>query len=319
MEFTPLTTDHVKHIRLQLGLPDSALAPSLIQGDHAEIAETLVFSEGVHFDLSYTPPEHLARKLFLQMRGVFLAFGSDVSKLLITICLPNRIPKEFVESFAAGLSSSFAASGTELIQFRIQPVSGPATVVITALGTQETQWKKSPEAGDAICVTGSLGAAFAGLRVLSREKERMAEQEDGEFATALEDYEAVVRKQLYPDLSASLFGVLDKHSQSIGGCWFLSSSLLETLKNLNLGKGIMIDQESLPVDHETKRVAAEFEESPYEFALRGGEDFEFLFLLSADEVENVRDDYPEFRVIGYVEDGSDLRVKNLDGQFDTIS
>ncbi|MDZ7773538.1 MAG: hypothetical protein U5K31_12475, partial [Balneolaceae bacterium] len=78
----------------------------------------------------------------------------------------------------------------------------PLNLSVTAAGTVpagRVRYRSGASEDEAICVSGDLGGAIAGLRILMREKEIWQEQgEQQAFQPDLEEYEYVVGRQLVP-------------------------------------------------------------------------------------------------------------------------
>ncbi|MDZ7691215.1 MAG: AIR synthase-related protein [Balneolaceae bacterium] len=79
--------------------------------------------------------------------------------------------------------------------------------------------------------------------------------------------------------------------------------------------GAYIYQAALPIAIETRQVADEMKEDVDKYALYGGEDFEMMFTLPEDNVENIAEEFNDLVVIGKItkqEEG--VKMQRQDGE-----
>jgi len=68
--------------------------------------------------------------------------------------------------------------------------------------------------------------------------------------------------------------------------------------------GASLYERNLPVEQVTQAIAAEFSESPVDYALHGGEEYELLFTLSAGEYEKLEPLTGDVTIVGRVHEKS---------------
>ena len=162
-----------------------------------------------------------------------------------------------------------------------------------------------------VCVTGDLGAAYMGLKVLEREKQLHIE--DPEFQPALTGYDYVLERFLKPeprvDILLALKEASIKPTSMIDISDGLSSELLHICKASDCG--VQVYDDRIPIADETSKVASEFQLEPLVPALHGGEDYELLFTVPLNMFEKVKE-IPGVNVIGNITDqkGQALLVGN---------
>jgi thiamine-monophosphate kinase len=144
------------------------------------------------------------------------------------------------------------------------------TICGTALGMvkkKEFMPRMGARNGDIICVTGELGSAGISLQNLKRGK-------DGEAVKKI----LLISPRIREGRAAVLtHGVTASMDISDG----LASSLYQLLK-IN-GVGFSVRAEKIPVDREAK-----FEKNAIDLAIYSGGDYELLFTVSPDMVDNVK-------------------------------
>src|SRR5690625_6407383 len=65
---------------------------------------------------------------------------------------------------------------------------------------------------DLICVTGDLGGAIAGLRILMGEKKEWQSSQGSQFQPDLANYEYVIKRQLFPAAKTNLIEFFHKEN-----------------------------------------------------------------------------------------------------------
>ncbi len=128
-------------------------------------------------------------------------------------------------------------------------------------------------AGDVLYVTGSLGAAAAGLRVLEAGRDR-----DGVDPSLLE----CIARYEQPE-ARSRCGRIVAASRAASACLDLSDGLAAGVRQLAeaSGRGAIVEAERLPVHPGARAWAEQMRQDAVAFALTGGEDYELLFAVPA--------------------------------------
>ena len=97
-------------------------------GDYYQLVSTDLLAESVHFDLAYTPLQHLGFKaVSVNVSDIAAMFGKP-SHIVVGIALSNRFSVEAIEELYAGM--------------KLQPSAAPV-----AKARQMTQWINRPARG----------------------------------------------------------------------------------------------------------------------------------------------------------------------------
>ena len=175
-------------------------------------------------------------------------------------------------------------------------------ISITAIGQVEPGkafCRNGAKPGDLVCVSGDLGAAYAGLQILRREKD--VYMIDPNTQPDLSKYDYVIERQLKPEARRDVIAAIRKNGLTptamIDVSDGLSSELLHICKQS--GTGVKIYENKLPVDAQTEAVAAEMNMDATMLAMNGGEDYELLFTIPAEQVE-VAGKMQEISIIGQI-------------------
>lgn len=275
------------------------------QEDKFGLLTSETFMEGVDFDLTYTPLHHLGYKVVSAAVSDIYAMNGTPEIVLVNLAVPNKLSVDMLKEIYRGLY----AAGND---YRVQVAGGDLTashrilsVSITCYGVVEHDKLIEREGAgeqDAICVTGDLGGAIAGLRILMREKELWEQEENDTFQPDLEGYEYVVKRQLVPVARKDFIDTINHREIYPTSMIDVSQGLVSDLSQLMNAsqKGAFIYQAAIPIALETRKVADEMREDVDRYALYGGEDLELLFTLPEEDVETLAEHANDFAVIGRV-------------------
>lgn len=278
---------------------------------------TETFVEGVDFDLSYTPLQHLGYKLVSATVSDILAMNGSPEYLLISIAIPNKISTEMIHTIYEGLIRGSVVYNAPIIGGDITASPGSLVISVTVTGAVQEDlitYRSGANVGDAICVTGDLGAAYAGLKILLREKAVWGQEPaDSDFAPDLSEYEYVVKRQLIPESRNDLIEALGEQRIIPTSMIDISKNTLQDLMQLIRAsrKGAQIFEAAIPIALETRAVADELQEDVVQYALQGGEDYELIFTLPEADVNKLVNHFKDFVVIGrvtYSNDGFKMQM-----------
>jgi thiamine-monophosphate kinase len=162
--FLPLTVGHPG----ALGLKDDAALLEIPPG--CELAVTTdALVAGVHF-LADDPPERIAQKIMRVNLSDLAAMGAKPFGVFLAACFPKDVGEKWLNSFVAGLKADVAEFSCPVLGGDTVATPGPATFSLTALGIVEKGMglkRSSAKVGDLLCVSGTIGDAVLGLRLLT--------------------------------------------------------------------------------------------------------------------------------------------------------
>ncbi len=192
-------------------LPDSAAtlvgpgddAAVLAAPDGRYVVTTDMMVHGPDFRLAWTSPEDLGWKAAATNLSDVAAMGAVPTALVVAIAAPADLPVAALEEVADGFRAACAelAPGCGVVGGDLS-VSDTLTVAVTAFGDLQGRapvLRSGARPGDVVAVSGRLGAAAAGLRLLFEE----AVDEHGEpsrerFERVLAEHPELVDAQLRP-------------------------------------------------------------------------------------------------------------------------
>lgn len=272
-------------------------------GDHYLVISTDMLIEGVHFDLSYMPLQHLGFKAVAVNISDIAAMNAVPQQITVSIGLSNRFSVEAVEVIYEGVLAACEAYKVDLVGGDTTASRSGLVISVTATGRVEkdkVSYRDGAKASEILCVTGDLGAAYIGLQVLEREKQEFMGNPN--MQPKLDRYPYVVGRQLKPRARMDIIhefrdlGIVPTSMIDVSDG--LASDVFHLCKQSGLG--VAIYEEKLPIDKEAFETAAEFSFDPNTCALNGGEDYELLFTITQEDFEKVKN-HAEIHTIGYMQ------------------
>jgi thiamine-monophosphate kinase len=303
-----------------MGIADDA-AVYRIDDDRAHVVTTDALIEGVHFDPLIMPIQHLGYKAMAVNVSDIVAMNAEPRFATIALGIPNSVSVEMIDSFYKGVKQACD-------QYNVTVVGGDTvaahqlTVSVTIIGEariDELTFRRGARPGDLLCVTGDLGGAFAGLKILLSEREKMKET-GPEYAPEVSDYQEVIQRQLLPQARLDVIHDWTQRQVKPKALIDISDGLASELHHIceQSGCGALLHIAAIPIAFETRDVADDVQEDVDAFALFGGEDYELLFALDPNDVDKL--DERTFSVIGeFAEETFGIQAQTPEGQLIPLS
>jgi thiamine-monophosphate kinase len=262
--------------------------PALVQGIGDDVAvikmgakallvTTDILIEGIHFDRSWLDPYQLGRKSLAVNLSDIASMGGIPKYFLISIGLPKNLPLSFISSFYLGLKK-------EAKQFRVELIGGDTSlsqkivINICLLGEgrkKDLLFRKGARVGDDLFVSGTLGDAALGLKIL---------QEKGKIIGA----EGLIKKHLSPCPRVELGQTIAKHHWATAMIDVSDGLLIDTSHLLQeSGVGAQVWENRIPLSRLYRKWVHPFLKDFFQLALSGGEDYELLFTAPSEMRERI--------------------------------
>ena len=284
-----------------LGLEDDAALVRVPVGQDLVIAKDAIV-ESVHF-LPEDPPETVAGKLLRTNLSDLAAMGAAPLGYLTVLARPRNLPERWLKRFAAGLAADQERFGCHLLGGDTVSTPGPLTLTLTILGTApqgQALRRSGAKPGDQVWVSGTLGDAALGLRVLKG----LALPED----EALQLVDRYRTPQPRLALGRALLGIATAAMD-------VSDGLLADLGHIAKASGVaaMVEADALPLSEAGRGVPGALEA-----ALTGGDDYELLFTAPPAAEERLAALSRELALrltrIGRIEPGTGVRALDAAGR-----
>ncbi len=285
-------------------------------GEKKRLLSTDILIEGVHFDLSFIPMQHLGYKAIVANLSDICAMNAVPDAVTVSIAMSNRFSVEAIESLYDGIALACKKYGVDLVGGDTSSSVSGLVISVTASGLateKEIVYRDGAGTNDLVCVTGDLGAAFAGLKILQREKTVFMNNPD--IQPELDGYEYVIERNMKPEARTETIDLFRESKIVPGSMIDISDGLASELHHLCRGSktGAVIYEEKIPMDAQTKEVAAEFNLPAMTLALHGGEDYELLFTVGLEDFNKVNH-LSGIHIIGHMTDpGEGVRLMTRSG------
>jgi thiamine-monophosphate kinase len=290
---------------LVIGAGDDAAVLTPEPGRDLAISQDALV-EGVDFHRSWISPRGLGARALAVALSDLAGMGARPLWCTATLCAPASTRLEDVLDIQRGLCAAAAASGCAVAGGDVSAIDGPLVIDVSVGGTLAAGAalrRDGGTPGDVIVVTGTLGRAAAGLRLLLDGGAELSEQERawvdaqlspvGRIAEGLQLIEAGVR--CGGDISDGLLVELERITD-MSGC----------------GAEIWLDR--VPVE---SALVSDFGASWPDLALGGGEDFELVATLPRAAVGALLESWPDalapLAVVGALGEGAGVVVLDREG------
>ncbi|MGC8595092.1 MAG: thiamine-phosphate kinase [Candidatus Kryptoniota bacterium] len=289
-----------------------------------EIVTADLMLQGVHFDLSYTSMRHLGRKAAAVNLSDIAAMSGVPVAATVSLGLHSNISVEMVDEFYESLVEEFGRYNCAVVGGDISASVIGMVIGITLLGEVEPEryvLRRGAKPGDVVCISGDLGRAQAGLKILNREKARYVQLgEPSDFSPNFDGYDDALEKHLLPEPRVEMSRKITEKIK-VNSMIDVSDGLASDMLHICESSGVAaeLDEELIPIDPLTRRIAREFGDDPLNYALYGGEDYELLFTISEKNFSALFNLEGNIRVIGRIFEGNpEVRVKRISGSTLTL-
>lgn len=260
--------------RVRIGIGDDAAAIDI--DDTCLVATTDMLVASVHFPPG-TKPEQIGRKAVVVNLSDIAAMGAEPLGLIFSVALPRELDVEFVKRIMKGMDSTAKEYNTYVVGGDLDE-SRKITIAGAAFGlarSKELLKRSGAKEGDIVAVTGELGAASAGLKILLKK-------------IPLEGYKKLVDAQVKPIARVkegrvlARSGLVKAATDITDG---LASSLWQIARESRVK--IIIDRKKIPTNPLIKKFSHQHGFNIDDFTLFGGEDFELLFTVRTSALNRV--------------------------------
>ena len=289
----------VENASTELGVGDDA---AIINAEGKKVlVSTDMFTEGVHFNLGYTPLKHLGYKVVVAGISDIAAMNAVPTQIMISVAVSNRFPVEALEEIYAGVQLACRRYKVDLVGGDTTSSQTGLVINVTTVGLESSEKiisRNGVKPNALLVVTGDLGGAYMGLQIL--EREHSVYLKNPNMQPEMEGYDYILERQLKPEARTDIKGILEELGVKPTSMIDVSDGLASEVLHLSDKSkvGFRIYEEKIPMDELTISTADEFNLNPVMTALNGGEDYELLFTISQSDFDKIKNN-PDFTIIGH--------------------
>jgi thiamine-monophosphate kinase len=299
--------------RVRVGSGDDA-AVTVPGGATATSVDALV--EGVHFRRELSPLSSIGSKALAAGLSDLAAMGAESGEAYVIIGVPDDLDEDGSIEVLDGIQRLAGETRTTLAGgdvTRAPALLLAVTVVGHAARAEDFVRRADARPGDAIVLTGELGGAAAGLRLL--QKPSLGEQLEADVASLLrlrqlEPWPRLAEGQLLAAAGASAMIDLSDGLGADAGHLAAAS-----------GVGLQIDLDGVPLQQGVAELAAAAGIAVEELA-QGGEDYELLACLPPERVRDAQSALSAHEcpltAIGTVTEGDGVELSGSGGKTEPL-
>lgn len=298
------------------GIGDDAAVTGLSPGMQL-LTSTDMLLEDVHFRRSWHDPYRLGRKSLAVNISDIAAMGGIPRWATLSLAIPADLPLDFLDEFTRGFLAIAGEHGVALIGGDTCSSKQGLAISVTILGEQLPELivrRSGARPGDEIWVTGTVGDAAMGLRLLEG---NIPSPSTGEGQGGGDVGESGVDGIFTHPLAPSRQGrggdangvegsdylisrLLDPTPRTAAGIALAESGLVTAMIDISdgivgdfghiaelSGVGGILRLADLPLSPQFRAAGAGFPLFPYRLPLSGGEDYELCFTAPPDSREKI--------------------------------
>jgi len=280
-------------------------------GNEVFLITTDLLLEDIHFLSGKIPPEHLGQKAVAVNLSDIAAMGGNALHMFMSLAIPEQMTIDCLHSIYRGVKAMCRRYGVNLLGGDTSASHDRLMLTVTVRGSaplEEVLYRKGAGGGDIIYVTGTLGDAGAGLKLIKNElsaPEALASALIGAHNLPIPLMEA---------------GRIIAQSRLASAMIDLSDGLVSDLSHICEASsvGARLTYSALPLSDNLRLLAEINGFDPYKLALSGGEDYRLLVTVprknSEPFQEMFKNGYPcHVYLIGEITNEDGLTMLTSDG------
>ena len=247
-----------------------------------EVLSVDALVEGVHFDRRFTPPAAIGHRALAVNLSDLAAMGATPRLALLSLALPADLPLAEFDQMIAELTALAGRYGVVIAGGNMTRIAGPLVFDVTIVGTVKRRralTRGGARPGDALYVTGSIGAAAAGLQMLQAAQAATCSGDSPQRpAQSIAPAAAsCVNRYLYPEPRIRMGSLLGRN-RAATACMDLSDGLADAVRQIAgaSGVGATIDADALPIDPDARDWFQRHGLDAIAESIAAGDDYELL-------------------------------------------
>ncbi|HSL21234.1 MAG TPA: thiamine-phosphate kinase, partial [Vicinamibacterales bacterium] len=259
---------------VHIGIGDDAavVAP---ERNALEVLTTDTLVEGVHWDPRFCSAADVGHKSLAVNLSDLAAMGAQPRAALLSLSVRPGWTDADADPFIDSFASLAHEHGLAVVGGNVTASPGPSMISVTLTGfvrPRRILARSGGRPGDDLYVSGTVGAALAGLLYLREHPSLETPQDEG--------LAACVRRYRRPEPRVRL-GLLLGRNRVASACMDLSDGLADAVRGIAAasGTGARVGADLLPVPERAAGLFRDRGQDPAEAAAAGGDDYELLFAV----------------------------------------
>ena len=257
---------------LVVGIGDDAAVVEP-ERNRVEVLTVDALVEGIHFDRAFVPPGAIGHRALAVNLSDLAAMGAAPRLALLSMALPAALQLADFDAITAGFTALAARHRLHVVGGNLTRSPGPLMIDVTVMGTvkrRQALTRSGARPGDDLYVSGTIGAAAAGLRML---QERVT-------LSTNEGLKLCIDRYLCPEPRLRL-GIHLGRNGAASACMDLSDGLADGFQQVAeaSGVGMTIDADALPIDPAARAFFDAHGQDAVVESLTAGDDYELLIAV----------------------------------------
>jgi thiamine-monophosphate kinase len=261
-------------------------------------------------------PYQIGQKVVTVNVSDLAAMGAETIGILISMGLPRNMKLSEFDQIVDGILNACQKYDMALIGGDTNE-SKELTLCGTCLGIvkkDNVMMRHGARVGDVLAVTGPLGLAAAGFKVLIDTPHKF---EDLNVNTK----DLVLKHALEPEAKLDM-GIILADSDSVTSATDITDGLLSELGEMidasQNGIGIVLNQEDLPIPEAVFEIANTSGDDPLKMAMAYGEDFELVLTVKLDLFEEIKSRINLYK-IGFIDSSGEIKMIDKEGNTNILT
>lgn len=261
------------------------------------------FQEGIDFNLVYFPLRHLGYKVVVAVAGELLAALRHPERLSVVLGVSAKLDFEQISEFWDGVKTAAGEYGFSSLSLDLAPSQNGLLISVCGGGKMRALTETgipSAKSKDVLFVSGRLGAAYLGFRVL--EKERFRFENGQEKSEDLERYRMLVGAYLKPELDPGILTRLEDAGTIPSAACLITHGLSDAVKRIarRTGFGAKVYTGRIPFEGNSFELGKKLDVDPISAAMNGGDDYQLMVAIPIGQAESFRREFPTFEAVGHL-------------------
>ena len=259
---------------MSTGIGDDAAVVEPTRGT-LDVITTDTLVEGIHFDRSIVSAVDVGHKSLAVNLSDLAAMGATPRVAVLSLVLPAALKAIELDQLIEGLLRLADRHGVSLVGGNITSTHGPLVVGMTAVGSVRRRrviTRTGGRPGDELWITGTVGAAAAGLGYLQQHLTSSPEETD--------DIRRCIERYRRPEPQVRIGMLLGRNRVARAGV-DLSDGLADGLRQIARasGTGAVIDGQLVPLEPAATRWFSSRGLDPLAASVASGDDYELLIAV----------------------------------------